>query len=88
MQRFKFMYKQFLKEPLWFKILVLTTLVISIVFSSSGFSSNVQSIAKLAVAIFFCTYAIKLRRLVKVSVTFYVLSGLCLYVALDRLYTL
>ncbi|WP_171634629.1 serine hydrolase domain-containing protein [Paenibacillus plantarum] len=84
MQRFKFMYKQFLKEPLWFKILVLTTLVISIVFSGSGFSSNVQSVAKVAAAIFFCTYAIKLRRLVKVSVTFYVLAGLCLYVAWDH----
>lgn len=85
MQRFKFMYKQFLKEPLWFKILVLTTLIISIIFSSSGFSTDVRSVGKFAAAIFFCTYAIKMRRIVKVSVAFYVLAGMCLYVAWDRL---
>ncbi|CAN7277133.1 hypothetical protein LJR153_001336 [Paenibacillus sp. LjRoot153] len=85
MQRFKYMYKQFLKEPLWFKVLVLTTLIVSIVCSNSGFSTNVQSVAKFAAAIFFCTYAIKLRRLVKISVAFYVLAGICLYVAWDRL---
>ncbi|WP_204787629.1 hypothetical protein [Paenibacillus oryzisoli] len=79
------MYKQFLKEPLWFKILVLTTLIVSIIFSSSGFPTNVQSLGKLAAAIFFCTYAIKMRRIVKVSVAFYVLAGMCLYVAWDRL---
>lgn len=79
------MYKQFLKEPLWFKVLVLTTLVISIVFSGSVFSSSVQSIAKFAAAVFFCTYAIKFRRIVKVSVAFYVLAGLCLFVAWGRL---
>ncbi|NQX61204.1 hypothetical protein [Paenibacillus qinlingensis] len=85
MQRFKYMYKQFLKEPLWFKILVLTTLIISIVFSSSGFSPNMQSLGKIAAAIFFCTYAIQFRRQVKLSGAFYVLAGLCLYVAWDRL---
>lgn len=85
MQRFKYMYKQFLKESLWFKILVLATLVISIVFSSSGFSPNVQSVGKLAAAIFFCTYAIKFRRQVKISGAFYLLAGLCLYVAWDLL---
>ncbi|CAN7609119.1 hypothetical protein [Paenibacillus sp. LjRoot56] len=85
MQRFKYFYKQFLKEPLWFKILVLTALVIAVVFSSSGFSTNVQSVAKLAAAIFFCTYAIKFRKQVRISGAFYVLAGLCLYVAWDRL---
>lgn len=84
MQRFKFMYKQFLKEPLWFKVLVLTTLVISIVFSSSGFSNNYQSVSKLAAAVFFCIYAIKLRSNIKVSGAFYVIAGLCLYLAWDR----
>lgn len=81
MQRFKFMYKQFLKEPLWFKILVLTSLIVAIVCSYSGFPNPVQSVAKLAVAIFFVTYAIKFRRLVKVSVVFYVLAVVSLYAA-------
>jgi hypothetical protein len=81
MQRFKFMYKQFMKESLWFKISVLTTLVISIVFSSSGFSNNYQSVSKLAAAIFFCIYAIKLRRNIKVSGALFVVAGLCLYLA-------
>ncbi|OCT12949.1 hypothetical protein A8709_21750 [Paenibacillus pectinilyticus] len=85
MQRFKFMYKQFLKEPLWFKILVLSMLMISVVFSSSSFANEgyYQSIAKLAAAIFLCSYAFKLRRNIKVSGVLYVLAGLCLYLALD-----
>lgn len=40
MQWIKFMINQFLKEPLWFKILISATLLISIIFSSSFFSNN------------------------------------------------
>ena len=63
MQRIKRMIKQFLKEPLWFKILISTTLLISIIFSSSFFSNNsyFQSSSKLAAAIFLCTYALHLN---------------------------
>jgi hypothetical protein len=63
MQMIKFMFKQFLKEPLWFKILIPSTFLISIIFSSSFFSNNAyfQSLSKLAAAIFFCAYGIKFR---------------------------
>ena len=55
MQRIKFMCKQFLREPIWFKILITVTLLISIVFSNSFFSNHAyyQSCSKLAAAIFF-----------------------------------
>ena len=61
MHRIKFMIKQFLKEPLWFKILISTTLFISFIFSSSFFSNNAyfQSCSKLAAAIFFCAMVLK-----------------------------
>jgi len=64
MQRIKFALKQFLYEPLWFKILISTTLLISVIFSSSFFSSNAyfQSCSKLAAAIFFFSYGVKMRR--------------------------
>jgi hypothetical protein len=55
MQRINFMYKQFLKEPWWLKILVVSTFLISIIFSGSLFSNNgyYQSAAKLAGPSFF-----------------------------------
>lgn len=59
MQRIKFMIKQFLKEPLWFKTLISTTLLISFVFSSSFFSYNdyYQSLSKFAASyIFLCIW--------------------------------
>lgn len=61
MQRIKFMYRQFLSEPLWFKILISTTFIISIIVSSSFFSDYVyyQSYAKLAAAIIFVLMASK-----------------------------
>lgn len=79
----KFMYRQFLKEPLWFKILVSTTLLISIIFSNSFFSDNAyyQSCAKLAAAIFFCAYGIRMRRNLQISVIFFVLAVTCIYLS-------
>jgi amino acid permease len=73
MQMIKFMFKQFLKEPLWFKILISSTFLISIIFSSSIFSDNAyfQSLSKLAAAIFFITYGIKLRSNRVTSVIFF-----------------
>ena len=84
MQQIKFMIMQFLKEPLWFKILVSTTLLISIIFSTSFFSSNAyyQSCSKLAAAIFFCTYGIKMRRSLKNSLIFFTLAGICIFLSI------
>jgi hypothetical protein len=64
MRRIKFMIKQFLKEPLWFKTLISVTLLSSIVFSSSFFlnDSSYQSVSKLAAPAFFCAYGIKMQR--------------------------
>lgn len=61
MRRIKFFIKQFLKEPLWFKMLISKTLFVTIIFSSTFFANNpyYQSFSKLAAAIFFCAYGIK-----------------------------
>lgn len=85
MQRITFMFKLFLKEPVWFKILISTTLLISIIFSSSLFSNNAyyQSCAKLAAAIFFCSYGIKMRRNLRISVIFFAVAVLCIYLSYD-----
>lgn len=84
MQRIKFMFKQFQKEPLWFKILISITLLISIVFSSSLFSDNAyfQSCSKLAAAIFFCIYGFKMRRNLKTSLIFFTLAGICVFLSI------
>jgi hypothetical protein len=83
MQRIKFMFHLFLIEPLWFRILISTTLLISLVFSSSFFSDHTyfQSVSKLAAAIFFITYGYKMRRNRVNSAMFFSLAGVCLYLA-------
>lgn len=83
MWRIKFMIKQFLKEPLWFKILISATLLSSIVFSSSFFSDNAnyQSGSKLAAAIFFCAYGIKMRRNRVNSIFLFTAAIICMYLA-------
>lgn len=83
MQRIKFMYRVFMKEPLWFKILIFSTFVISIVFSSSNFShhTNYESLSKLAAAIFFCAFGFKLRRNPKIAIIFYAFAAICFYLA-------
>lgn len=82
-QRFTFMYRQFLREPLWFKLLISMTLLIAIVFSSSflSYSDYYQSIAKLAAAIFFIAYGVKFRRNTRISVIFFVVAILCMYLS-------
>jgi hypothetical protein len=77
------MYRVFLREPLWFKILIFTTLLISIIFSSSYFSDYAyyQSCSKLAAAIFFGAYGIKMRRNLQVSVIFFAVAALCIYLS-------
>ena len=56
MRRLQFFYKQFTKEPLWFRMVVSITFLASIVLSSSAFSLGGYSgsISKLAAAIFLC----------------------------------
>lgn len=83
-QRIRFMFKLFLMEPLWFKILISITLFSTIVFSSSYFSDNpiYQSISKLAAAVFFGAYGFKMRRSRVNSIIFFILAGVCLYLAL------
>lgn len=86
MQRITLMFRLFLKEPMWFKILISATLLISILFSSSLFSSNAynQSVAKLAAAIFFCSYGIKMRRNLRISILFFAVAVLCIYLSYDN----
>ncbi|SFA70041.1 MULTISPECIES: hypothetical protein [unclassified Bacillus (in: firmicutes)] len=83
MQRMRFMIKQFQREPLWFKILIVMTLLTSIILSSSFFSGNIynQSISKLAAAIFFIAYGIKMRKNLKTAVLFFILAAISLYLS-------
>ena len=84
MQRIKFMYKHYLSQPLWFKILTLSTFLISILFSSSN-NGYYQSGAKLAAAIFFCAYGINMRKNKKVSTIFFALMVICIYLSWSSL---
>ncbi len=86
MQRLKFMGKMFLREPLWFKILAPATLILSILLGSELFSdeSISQSLGKLTAAIFFMIFGIKMRYNRRVSIIFYALAALSLYLAWDR----
>ncbi len=88
MQWIKFMYRQFMREPLWFKVFISVTLLTSIIFSSSNFSTGYyHSIAKLATAIFFCIFGIKMRRNIKVSALFFVAAVICVYLSWNSLST-
>lgn len=86
MKSIKSMYFQFLREPLWFKFFISLTLLASILFSSSLFSNHAyfNVIAKLAAAIFFCSYGIKMRKNRQISVIFFVLTVLCIFLALIK----
>lgn len=88
MWRIKFMIQQFFKEPLWFKILISSTLLISIIFSSSFISNNVyyQSCSKLAAAIFFCAYAIKFRRSLVTSIILFTSAVICIFLSILAIY--
>jgi hypothetical protein len=83
MQRIKLMVQLFLKEPLWFKLLISFTLLSSIILSSSTFSNMpaYQSISKLAAAIFFCAYGFKLRMNRLISILFFTVAAICIYLA-------
>jgi len=81
------MFKLFLTEPLWFKLLTSITLMISIVFSSSFFSgvAYYESISKLAAAIFFCVFGYKMRGNRVHFVIFFTLAGVCIFLSLLNL---
>ena len=87
MQRIKFMYRQFISEPLWLKIAVVSILLIAIIFSSSAFSDNAyfKSSAKLAAAIFFAIYGVKFRRTRRLAIIFFGLAAVCLFLAVRYL---
>jgi hypothetical protein len=84
MQRIKFMIKLFRKEPWWFQILISTTLLISIIFSSSFFSNHaiLQSGSKIAAAIFFGAFAIKFKRNRVTSVIFIAAAVTCMFLSM------
>jgi len=84
MRRIKFMMIHFLKEPLWFKVLITSTFLISIIFSSSFFSNHAvyESCAKFAAAIFFCAYGYKMRRNLKTAVILFGAAAICLVLAI------
>lgn len=82
--RIKSMFKLFQLEPLWFKVLILITLLTTVIFSSSAFSGNsrYEGISKSAVGMFFFVYGYKMKMNRKVSIIFYVLAGLCFVLTL------
>ncbi|MEH7379181.1 hypothetical protein V7138_01665 [Bacillus sp. JJ1533] len=84
MERIKLMFMHFSKEPLWFKILISITLLISIVFSSSFFSNNAcfQSLSKLSAGIFFCALGINMRFNRKISTLFFTLAVICIILSI------
>ncbi|WP_424767475.1 hypothetical protein [Paenibacillus sp. sgz302251] len=84
MQRIKLMYKLFLSEPWWFKVLVISMLLIAIIFSGSSFNGYFQSGAKLAAAIFFISYGIKFRRNTRIGIIFFLVALISLYLSFGR----
>ncbi|MFC4101392.1 hypothetical protein [Paenibacillus xanthanilyticus] len=84
MQGIRFFVKQFWREPWWFKLLIIASFGVSIVFSSSAFESGYyDAIAKCAAAVFFGAYALKFRRTFYVSAAMTAAAVLCLYVSWD-----
>ncbi|WP_419955356.1 hypothetical protein ACN6MT_07515 [Neobacillus niacini] len=82
MQRIKVMINLFLKEPLWFKLLISLTFLISVIFS--GMENTVfRSLSKLAASIFFTTYGIKYRYNRLVSMVFFTAALICIYLAFN-----
>ena len=84
MQRIKFMWKQFLRQPAWFKLVISITFLASIIFSSSYFSGNdyYESISKLAAAIFFGVCGYKTRRNRQTSIILCILAAFSLLLAI------
>jgi hypothetical protein len=88
MQRIKFMVQLFLKEPLWFRLLISITFLFSVIFSSSYFSdtSFYESLSKLAAAIFFAAIGIKLRMNRFLSILLFTAAAICIYLSIQSLF--
>ncbi|WP_342431607.1 hypothetical protein [Neobacillus sp. FSL H8-0543] len=84
----KFMIMQFLKEPMWFKVLIVSTLLCSIIFSSSFFSENtyLQGFSKLAAAAFFLTCGFKMRKSHLASIVLYSMAVICIFLSIQGMY--
>jgi hypothetical protein len=72
---------------LWFRAVLGTSLLMSIIFSSSAFTLGgyAGSISKLSAAIFFFAFGMKMRRNRLISLVFLGISVWCLYLAWDAL---
>ncbi|NOU69985.1 hypothetical protein GC098_00795 [Paenibacillus sp. LMG 31458] len=86
MKRIAFMFKQFLREPLWFKILISTTLLFALIFSDSYFANHpaYQGFSKLVAAIFFIAYGMKMRRNRTTAIILFAAAAICLYLAWNK----
>lgn len=84
MQRIRFMWEQFLRQPVWFKMVVSISFLASIIFSSSYFSENdyYEGISKLAAAAFFGVFGYKTRRNRQTSIILFFLAAFCLLLAI------
>jgi hypothetical protein len=83
MKRIKLFAGLFLREPLWFKILIAGSLFLSILFSSSVFNGDAffQGASKAAAAIFFGAWGINLRRSRGAAAVLFLASAVCLGLA-------
>lgn len=85
MRRLKFMYRFFLMQPFWFKILAPAALLLSVILSSSLFEEDAgyDGGAKLASAVFFGLWGSRFRRNRQLAVIFFALAALSLYLSAD-----
>jgi|GEM_PF-5931352 len=85
MQRLKFIYRFYLMQPLWFKILAPAALLASIILSSSSFGdrADYEGGAKLAAAVFFGMWGLQFRRNRQLAVIFFALAALSLYLSVN-----
>ncbi|WP_217592540.1 hypothetical protein [Cohnella sp. GbtcB17] len=85
MQRLKFIYRFFLIQPLWFRVLAPAALLLSILLSSSTFGEDAayKGGAKLAAAVFFGLWGIPFRRNRQLAIIFFALAALSLYLAVN-----
>ncbi|WP_339819839.1 hypothetical protein MKZ15_03380 [Paenibacillus sp. FSL R7-0216] len=87
MRQIQSFFHLFMREPLWFRMGVVISLLSSIVFSSSVFSLGgySDSVSKLAAMIFFGAFGFNMRRNRRISFLFFAVSAACLYLSLDAL---
>ncbi|MDT0161031.1 hypothetical protein [Bacillus sp. AG4(2022)] len=81
MKKIKLFAGLFLREPLWFKILITGSLFLSILFSSSVFAEGgafFQGTSKIAAAVFFGAWGIKLKASRGASAALFIAAAVCL----------